>query len=279
MDADGSVSTVPRGADLSLLDMDFDDVGAFVADDLIGAVHVVAAGAILYDVFPGAYDFAAGVSALNAVVDAPVGSVVSAGGLWVGVFVDSVDGVAYSVGGARGSGSVVGPWEGCGVGPGAAAAGGGRGAEGDEAIGAKDKLVFPDTEEVERIRDVDGALGILVVDVCGHACSEGEGGVRWVVGDFIDGVLAVEELCGDVGGAGEHDAVAGVAVDDGVPAVVAVLAAGGVVVFLFDLHFGAGRLCEGPLVFSAVDGGAGVAWAERALAVGQTSAKEKEDGG
>ena len=258
----------------AVFDVDFDDVGAFVADDLVGVALV---GVVEdRDLVPGGDDFAAGPFVDNAVVDALVAGHVAAAGAGVGVFVDAVDGVVHAVeavaavgrgvgGGPRHGGEVVGASEG-----GGCAVGGEVVGEGDVAVVADAELGFLDAEEEEGEVELDGGgcEAVVGVDVLLSALSvHPEGGVWRVVGDGVDVVVAVGELDGDVGHGGEDD-LSLAAGDGGVPVALLVLREGDVVVLLFDLHFGAGALHFGPLVLAAVDDGAGGGVADGAAALG-----------
>ena len=172
------------------------------------------------------------------------------GGAGISVLIDTIDGIMHSVeistGGsvARGlsggrcprkSGAIA-PWTG-----GARTEVGGKS---DQSIGSNTEIVFSDTKEIEWIWNVCRGCSKVIVGGNGHfyfvwvtgingrVVMKIEGGVRRVIRNLIDGVLAIEVLHRDVGSAGEDDTVTGVAVDDGVPAVVTVLGLGGVVVLL-----------------------------------------------
>ena len=127
-----------------------------------------------------------------------------------------------------------------------------RAGKGHQPVGTQTELVLADAEKVEGVRDYRMARSKDVVRTDTHSCSEAESCVGRVVGDGVHIVGAVETLHGDVGHAAEDYLRVG-AGDHGVPSLVAVARNGGMVVFLFDLHFGARRLHLGPLVFAAFD--------------------------
>lgn len=220
--------------------------------------------------FPRADDFTTWGLVLNTVVDTihPVGLGTCEVGR-VGVLVDTINGIVHAVeaiatvGGGQVSAGTI-PGELVAVYPyGIRAPVRGTGsigsivcltAECNQAVGSNTELVLPDTKEIEGVWDGCVRAGEDVVGADAHTGAKGEGRVRRVVGDLVDSICSVEVLHGDVGHTGEDYTFACVAVDDGVPTVVTVLGFGSVVVFLFDLHLGTGRLHGRPLVLAAIDG-------------------------
>lgn len=120
-----------------------------------------------------------------------------------------------------------------------------------QTVVSQGEMIFPEAKEIEWIRNIRRIVRKVVVGVAGHAGTQGEGGVGRIVRDGVYIVGAVEHLHGDVGGAGQHDAVVFVC-HHCVPAVLPIAFHGGVVVLLLDLYLEARRRDFGPQVFATI---------------------------
>lgn len=227
LDTNQTLAAIGGRAAVTLLDVNLDDVGALVADNLIGIIVVVVA--VKVDTIDRGAKITAGIGATHAAEHAAGGGVLKVSG--VDILIHAIDGIVGIIAiGERSAG------DGRIVNIGAMVAGH-RGIERDDTIGAYNSLGVGIAEEHKGEGEGDGGIlpGIIGADI--EAGAGMESGIYRVVRNRFDKVIAVEMLGGDKRRCVEENGCI-IAIDQSIPAVGHTLGRLHMVILLGNRNFG-----------------------------------------